>query len=97
MRLLGRRLRKRDAYRERRTRARRRSKRDLMVEQLRHFPDNGEPKAQTLAVVAFRVADLAELFENRVVHFRTNTPARVPYLQPDPPLFLMAPHSDLTA
>jgi hypothetical protein len=68
-----------------------------MVEQLRHFSDNGEPKAQTVAVVAFRVPDLAELLENRVVHFRTNTPARVPYLQPDPPEFLMAQHSDLTA
>ena len=67
-----------------------------MVEQLRHFPDDGEPKAQTLAVIAFRVLDLAELLENRVVHFRPNTPARVPYLQPDPPLLLMAHHSDLT-
>jgi hypothetical protein len=68
-----------------------------MVEQLRHFSDNGEPKAQTLAVVAFRVPDLAELLKNRVVHFRTNTPTRVPYFQPDPRLFLMAHHSNLTA
>ena len=68
-----------------------------MGEQLRHFPNNGEPKAQTLAVVTFRVPDLAELLENRIVQFRMNTPARISYLQPDPPLFLMARHSDLTA
>ena len=67
-----------------------------MVEQLPHFPDDGEPKAQTLAVIAFRVPDLAELLENRIVHFWTNAPARVPYLQLDPPLLLMAHHGDLT-
>src|SRR5215472_1630775 len=68
-----------------------------MGEQLRHFPDNGEPKPQTLAVVTFRVPDLAELLENRLVHFRTNTSARVRNLQPNPPLFLMPHHPDLTA